>query len=155
MAAHEALSPIRSPSLLRIPFVQGVFKRHSRSMDEPRDRPCALVHERQLSPLGGGSWGHFCVAQCPRECRYVSSLTGISKGFSSELLNQFRQRLPGFTRYMGKKATLTNIGDEGSPRCQVVEEKGTYEQRAAKYVLLPGETKLPPIWALTTYHWDT
>src|SRR3984893_7698560 len=53
---------------------------------------------------------------------------------------------------MGKKATLTNIGDEGSPRCQLVEEKGTHEenanidqQRAAKYVLLPGETKLPPM----------
>ena len=59
---------------------------------------------------------------------------------------------PGFTRYMGKRATLTNIGGEGSPRYQLVEEKGNHEDnadidqnRAAKYVLLPGETKLPPM----------
>jgi hypothetical protein len=53
---------------------------------------------------------------------------------------------------MGKKATLDNIGGEGSPRYQVVEERGNHEdnadideKRAAKYVLLPGETKLPPM----------
>ena len=59
---------------------------------------------------------------------------------------------PSSTRYMGKKATLTNIGGEGSPRYQLVEEKGTHEddadidkKRASKYVLLPGETGLPPM----------
>jgi hypothetical protein len=53
---------------------------------------------------------------------------------------------------MGKKATLTNIGGEGSPRYQLVEEQGNHEddadidkKRPAKYVLLPGETKLPPL----------
>jgi hypothetical protein len=53
---------------------------------------------------------------------------------------------------MGKKSTLMNIGGEGSPRYQLVEEKGNHEDnadidqsRAAKYVLLPGETKLPPM----------
>ena len=53
---------------------------------------------------------------------------------------------------MGKKATLLNIGGEGSPRYQLVEEKGNHEsnadidaERAAKYVLLPGETKIPPM----------
>jgi hypothetical protein len=59
---------------------------------------------------------------------------------------------PSFTRFMGKKSTLMNIGGEGSPRYQLVEEKGNHEDnadidqtRAAKYVLLPGETKLPPM----------
>jgi hypothetical protein len=53
---------------------------------------------------------------------------------------------------MGKKATLFNIGGEGSPRYQLVEEKGTHEENAdidrerpSHYILLPGETKLPPM----------
>ena len=48
---------------------------------------------------------------------------------------------------MGKKATLINIGGEGSPRYQLIEEKGNHEddanidqQRSSKYVLLPGQT---------------
>ncbi|MGB9472575.1 MAG: hypothetical protein WBQ59_24735, partial [Candidatus Acidiferrum sp.] len=57
-----------------------------------------------------------------------------------------------FTRYMGKKATLTNVGGEGSPRYEIAEEKGNHEddpdidkQRTSKYVLLPGQTALPPM----------
>src|SRR6267154_1146258 len=80
------------------------------------------------------------------------ALLEYPKGFLVSYSTSFGNDSPGFTRYMGKKATLTNIGDEGSPRYQLVEEKGTHEenanidqQRAAKYVLLPGETKLPPI----------
>ena len=45
-----------------------------------------------------------------------------------------------------------NIGGEGSPRYQVVEEKGNHEdnanidkQRGAKSILLPGEKELPPM----------
>jgi hypothetical protein len=52
----------------------------------------------------------------------------------------------------GQNATLFNIGGEGSPRYQLVEEKGTHEEddaidakRKSKYVLLPGETDLPPM----------
>jgi predicted dehydrogenase len=57
---------------------------------------------------------------------------------------------PSFTRIMGKKATLMNQGGEGSPRWQLVEEKGNHEddptvdrQRAVKDILLPGEHNLP------------
>ena len=32
-----------------------------------------------------------------------------------------------FSRIMGKKATLVNIGGEGSPRWKMVEEKGNHE----------------------------
>ena len=53
---------------------------------------------------------------------------------------------------MGKKATLINIGGEGSPRYEIAEEKGNHEddpdidkQRTSKYVLLPGQTTLPPM----------
>ncbi len=80
------------------------------------------------------------------------TLLEYPKGFLVSYSTSFGNDSPGFTRYMGKKATLTNIGDEGSPRYQLVEEKGTYEQnpdiekeRASRYVLLPGETKLPPV----------
>ena len=62
---------------------------------------------------------------------------------------------------MGKKASLINHGGEGSPRYQLVEEKGTHEddadidqKRESKFVLLPGETGLPPLGIddLTTEH---
>lgn len=80
------------------------------------------------------------------------ALLEYPKGFLVSYSTSFGNDAPGFTRYMGKKATLLNIGGEGSPRYQLVEEKGNHEsnadidaQRAATYVLLPGETKVPPM----------
>lgn len=80
------------------------------------------------------------------------TLLEYPKGFLVSYSTSFGNDSPSFTRYMGKKATLFNIGGEGSPRYQLVEEKGTHEDnpdidksRASKYVLLPGETKLPPM----------
>jgi predicted dehydrogenase len=74
------------------------------------------------------------------------------KGFLVSYSTSFGNDSPGFTRYMGKKATLFNIGDEGSPRYQLIEEKGNHEdnadidkKRESKYVLLPDETKIPPM----------
>jgi hypothetical protein len=51
---------------------------------------------------------------------------------------------------MGKKATLVNIGGEGSPRWKVVEERGNHEdnptvQRPERWVTLPGDDKPGPI----------
>ena len=80
------------------------------------------------------------------------ALLEYPKGFLVSYSTSFGNDAPSFTRYMGKKATLTNIGGEGSPRFQLVEEKGNHEEnvdidkeRASKYVLLPGQTKLPPM----------
>ena len=80
------------------------------------------------------------------------ALLEYQKGFLVSYSTSFGNDAPGFTRYMGKQATLINIGDEGSPRYQLVEEKGTHEdvsdieqKRSSKYILLPGETKLPPM----------
>jgi predicted dehydrogenase len=74
------------------------------------------------------------------------------KGFLVSYSTSFGNDSPSFTRYMGKKATLINLGGEGSPRYQLVEEKGNHEdnpdvdkQRAEKYLLLPGEKGLPPM----------
>ena len=89
------------------------------------------------------------------------ALLEYPKGFLVSYSTSFGNDAPGFTRYMGKKATLFNIGGEGSPRYQLVEEKGNHEddrdvdrQRAAKYVQLPGETGIPPMGIddLTTEH---
>ena len=121
-------------------------------MDEPCDRPRALVHERQLSSLGSRSWRHFCVAQWPENPDTFQAVLEYPKGFLVSYSTSFGNDSPSFTRFMGKKATLMNIGGEGSPRYQLVEEKGNHEEnanidqrRAAKYNLSPGETKLPPM----------
>ncbi len=80
------------------------------------------------------------------------ALLEYPKGFLVSYATSFGNDSPSFTRYMGKQATLVNIGGEGSPRYQLVEEKGTHEsnpdidkQRGAKYLLLPGETEPPPM----------
>ena len=80
------------------------------------------------------------------------TLLEYPKGFLVSYSTSFGNDAPGFTRYMGKNATLFNIGGEGSPRYQLIEEKGTHEdddnidaKRKSQYVLLPGETELPPM----------
>jgi len=80
------------------------------------------------------------------------TLLEYPKGFLVSYSTSFGNDAPSFTRYMGKKATLINIGGEGSPRYQVIQEKGTHEEdadidrkRESRYVLLPGQKDLPPM----------
>ncbi len=80
------------------------------------------------------------------------TLLEYPKEFLVSYSTSFGNDAPSFTRYMGKNATLINIGGEGSPRYQLVEEKGTHEddsdidqKRASKYILLPGQQGLPPM----------
>ncbi|HET7892990.1 MAG TPA: Gfo/Idh/MocA family oxidoreductase [Candidatus Sulfotelmatobacter sp.] len=80
------------------------------------------------------------------------TLLEYPKGFLVSYSTSFGNDAPSFTRYMGKKASLINDGGEGSPRYRLVEEKGTHEddadvdeKRKSQVVLLPGETKLPPL----------
>ena len=49
------------------------------------------------------------------------------KGFLVSYSTSFGNDAPSFSRYMGKQSTLFNIGGEGSPRYQVIEEKGNHE----------------------------
>jgi predicted dehydrogenase len=77
------------------------------------------------------------------------TLLEYPKGFLVSYSTSFGNDSDSFTRIMGKKATLVNIGGEGSPRWKWVEEKGNHEdnptmQRAEKYVTLPGSNKVPP-----------
>jgi predicted dehydrogenase len=78
------------------------------------------------------------------------ALLEYPKGFMVSYSTSFGNDAPSFTRYMGKKATLMNIGGEGSPRYKLVEEKGNHEDnpdidrlRAEKDLLLPGDKTLP------------
>lgn len=80
------------------------------------------------------------------------TLLEYPKGFLVSYSTSFGNDAPGFTRYMGKKATLINIGGEGAPRYQVVQEKGTHEddadidrKRESRFISLPGEKGVPPM----------
>jgi predicted dehydrogenase len=77
------------------------------------------------------------------------ALLEYPKGFLVSYSTSFGNDSDSFTRIMGKKATLVNIGGEGSQRWKLVEEKGNHEdnpmvQRAEKYVTLPGDSKMGP-----------
>jgi predicted dehydrogenase len=78
------------------------------------------------------------------------ALLEYPKGFLVSYATSFGNDSPSFSRYMGKKATLFNLGGEGSPRYQFIEEKGNHEdnpdideQRKAHFLLLPDKS-LPP-----------
>ena len=81
-----------------------------------------------------------------------TALLTYPKGFLVSYSTSFGNDATGYTRIMGKKATLFNTGGEGSPRWRIVEEVGNHEQddsvddkRKSKDILLPGDTGLPPI----------
>jgi predicted dehydrogenase len=95
--------------------------------------------------------GIFAWRDARENADTFQTLLEYPKGFLVSYSTSFGNDSPSFTRYMGKKATLSNIGGEGSPRYQLVEEKGNHEddasidqKRPAQDLLLPGETKLPP-----------
>jgi predicted dehydrogenase len=80
------------------------------------------------------------------------TLLEYPKGFLVSYSTSFGNDAPSFTRYMGKKATLINVGGEGSPRYELIEEKGTHEddadidrKRQSSFISLPGEKGLPPM----------
>lgn len=104
-------------------------------------------------PVSAVSHGGVFAWQDGREnADTFHTLLEYPKGFLISYSTSFGNDAPSFTRYMGKKATLINIGGEGSPRYQLIEEKGTHEddseidqKRASRYILLPGQQGLPPM----------
>ncbi len=92
------------------------------------------------------------------------ALMTYPKGFMATYVMTFGNDTLSFCKYMGKKATLTAVGMEGTPRYELVEEKGNYEQnpyigkeRKTSYVLLPEDKEPPPPGQvdggdLTPYH---
>jgi len=79
------------------------------------------------------------------------ALFSYPRGFLVSYATSFGNDAPGFTRIMGKQATMINRGGEGSPRWQMVEEKGNHEQdanvdnqRAVMDILLPETRRCLP-----------
>ena len=71
------------------------------------------------------------------------ALLEYPKGFLVSYSTSFGNDCDSFTRIMGSKATLINVGGEGSQRWKLVEEKGTHERnpflrRSEKYIKLSG-----------------
>jgi len=81
------------------------------------------------------------------------ALLTYSQGLLVSYSTSFGNDAPGFTRIMGKKATMINNGGEGSPRWQMVEEQGNHEddptvdsRRAVKDISLSANGTLPSPW---------
>jgi predicted dehydrogenase len=73
---------------------------------------------------------------------YPSFLASYSTSFGNDC--------ESFSRIMGKKGTLVNLGGEGSPRWKVVDEQGNHEDnpgavRPERWVTLPGDDKPGPM----------
>jgi len=123
-----------------------------------------LVHwfTKESAPRSAVASGGVFAWQDGREnADTFQALFQYPRGFLVSYATSFGNDSPGSTRYMGKKATIVNIGDEGSPRYQVVEEKGNHEddstidkQRKSRYLLLPHDKAIPPmaIDDMTTGH---
>ncbi|HTS29173.1 MAG TPA: Gfo/Idh/MocA family oxidoreductase [Bryobacteraceae bacterium] len=72
-------------------------------------------------------------------------------GFMVSYSTSFGNDSDSFTRIMGTKATLVNVGGEGSQRWKVIEERGTHEanpfvHRSQKLVTL-GAASRPMSWS--------
>jgi predicted dehydrogenase len=79
------------------------------------------------------------------------ALLEYPKGFMVSYSTSFGNDCDSFTRIMGKKATLINVGGEGSRRWKLVEEKGNHEanpfvHRSQKKVTLAGEDRHAMAW---------
>jgi len=151
LAHNQALPSFRSSSIFRIPPLQGLFQRNRRSVDESRHRPGPLVHRRPLSTSVVAHGGIFAWKDGRETPDTFQALLEYPKGFLVSYATSFGNDAPSFSRYMGKKSTLFNLGGEGSPRYQFIEEKGNHEdnpdvdkQRKERFLLLP-DNALPPM----------
>jgi predicted dehydrogenase len=114
-----------------------------------------LVHWFMDDPFPRSVTAHGGILAWPDGRENPDTLVALleyPKGFLASYSVSFGNDAPSFTRYMGKKATLFNLGGEGSPRYQLVEEKGNHEDnpnidkdRASKYIQVPGNKELPPM----------
>jgi predicted dehydrogenase len=79
------------------------------------------------------------------------ALLEYPKGFLVSYATSFGNDSDSFTRIMGDKSTLINVGGEGSQRWKLVEERGRREDnpfvhRSEKLVTLPGDTLHAMSW---------
>jgi predicted dehydrogenase len=74
------------------------------------------------------------------------ALLEYPKGFLMSYSTSFGNDSDSFTRIMGERGTLINVGGEGSQRWKFVKETGTHESnpfvhRPAKYIKLDGDDR--------------
>ena len=141
VASHQPCSSVRSARLLRVSPVPRVFQRHSGPMDDARRRYGSLPAGRDF-PVSvvaqGGIYRWRTAAKIPTPFRRCSDTPGFLVSYSTSFGNDS----DSFTRVMGDRATLVNIGGEGSQRWKIVEEHGTtraiLRPRAHEYIKLAG-----------------
>lgn len=80
------------------------------------------------------------------------ALLEYPQGFLVSYSTSFGNDSDSFTRIMGDRATLINIGGEGSQRWKIVEEKGTHERnpfvrRPERYIKFDGEGRSALSWS--------
>jgi predicted dehydrogenase len=80
------------------------------------------------------------------------ALLEYPKGFLMSYSTSFGNDSESFTRIMGERGTLINVGGEGSQRWKLVEEKGTHEanpfvRRNERYIKLSGEKRRSMSWS--------
>ena len=80
------------------------------------------------------------------------ALLEYPKGFLVSYSTSFGNDSDSFTRIMGKKATLVNVGGEGSQRWKIVEEKGTHEanpfvKRGQRFISLGTKQRHDQSWS--------
>lgn len=90
-----------------------------------------MVHHVTGDPLPLSAVAHGGVYAWPdgrENPDTFQALLEYPKGFLVSYSTSFGNDSDSFTRIMGDKATLVNIGGEGSQRWKLVEEKGTHER---------------------------
>jgi predicted dehydrogenase len=90
-----------------------------------------MVHHVTGDPLPLSAVAHGGVFAWPdgrENPDTFQALLEYPKGFLVSYSTSFGNDSDSFTRIMGDKATLVNIGGEGSQRWKLVEEKGTHER---------------------------
>jgi predicted dehydrogenase len=85
------------------------------------------------------------------------ALLEYPKGFLVSYSTSFGNDSDSFTRIMGDKATLVNIGGEGSQRWKLVEEKGTHESnpflhRSSRLIKLGSAERSAMSWSQRLLH---
>ena len=90
-----------------------------------------MVHHLTGDPLPLSAVAHGGVFAWPdgrENPDTFQALLEYPKGFLVSYSTSFGNDSDSFTRIMGDKGTLVNIGGEGSQRWKLIEEKGTHER---------------------------
>ena len=133
MASHQACSSVRSARLFRVPPVPRVLQRHSGPVDDPRRGHGSLLAGRAAFRFRWWRMAAFTAWHDGRENPDTfQALLEYPKGFLVSYSTSFGNDSDSFTRVMGDRATLINIGGEGSQRWKMVEEHGHAREQSVR-----------------------